>query len=152
MKKTVLVLLLAICVFVANAQKKPQKKVITHTVKTKTSGIELIKFFYTAYMEAMASNNDPRLTDSRLRLLRRTYFTKRCLDRYDELSEKTDADAIVKAQDSNEEALKSLQVIKSKDPKKPNDYTVSYSVGDIKVEIKLTLVNEAGKLKIDYLE
>jgi hypothetical protein len=153
MRKAALIFLFVTIVFVATAQKKPAPKQSVHTVtQALPKATEMLKFFYTAYMEAFIGEGDTRITSDRQRLLRRTYCTKRCLTRYDELLTQTGLDPLVKAIDSNIDAIKSLQIIKDKDPKHPDNYTVSYAVGDIKADIKLSLVTEGGKLKIDYLE
>jgi hypothetical protein len=141
MKKAILIFLLTIGVFAAKAQE-------TQRAAQLPPDMDMVKFFYTAYMMPFVNDADLRQTTRKQTLLRRTYCTPRCITRYEQLTQETGADAFIKAQDSNLEAVKSVEV--TKDPKVANRYTVTYNLPE-KVSIDLSLVNEKGEWKIDYL-
>ena len=138
MKKAILIFLFIISAVVAKAQDEPQLP----------PDIDMLKYFYTAYMVPFVSDGDLRVTTRKQALMRRAYCTPRCLTRYQQLLEQTDGDPFIKAQDSNMEAIKSLEF--AKHPTLPNRYIVTYTAAD-KVTIDLGLVKEKGEWKIDYL-
>jgi len=151
MKKAILILLLIPFAFCAIAQKKASsKKAPLHTksAAVQPKAIDIIKFFYTAYMRPFVDGSQPSELSSKQSLLRRVYCTARCRDRYQQLMQESDNDPFIKAMDVNVEALKTLQI--TKDPKHPNDYQVSYTALD-KIVINISTITENGKLKIDYI-
>ena len=138
MKKALVIFLLITAFIGAKAQDAPQLP----------PDIDMLKFFYTAYMLPFVNESDLRVTTRKQTLLRRTYCTERCLTRYQQLYEETGADPFIKALDSNLEAVKSVEI--TKDAKLPNRYTVTYNLPD-KTTIDLSMVKEKGEWKIDYL-
>lgn len=152
MKKAVLIFLLLPFVAGAMAQKKPlSKKAPLHkkTIAVQTSAMEMLKFFYISYMRPYVENNQPSEMYSKQSQLRRAYCTPRCQTRYLQLSQEPDGDPFLKTDEVDREAMKSLEF--NKDPKQPNKYTVTYTLGEKKT-IELSLVNVKGEWKIDYID
>jgi hypothetical protein len=120
MKKVLLVSFLLTVSAISKAQTTDESRVKT-----------MLKTFYTAYMTAFSSD-----TGNSLLQLRRKYCTAKCERLFKKLVEETDADPIIKGQDSNAKYAQTL-IIK-KDNNRANSYTVSYSYDDY---------DEKGKLK-----
>ncbi len=113
----------------------------------------MLKTFYTAYMTNFSND-----TGKDLLQLRRKYCTSKCERLFRKLVEETDADPIIKGQDSDAQYAQTL-IIK-KDNNKANSYTVSYSYddynekGELKKEvatIKLIIIKVKGVFKIDSI-
>jgi len=117
-------------------------------------GVTMLNKFYTAYISASSvEDGNLEAMETKLSALRRKYCTAACLKQFKALVKQTDADPIVKAQDSYKELIKTLEI--KKDPKKQNRYAVSYT--DIqgnqeKITIYVTLTAQNGMLKIAYLQ
>jgi hypothetical protein len=143
MKKLVVIILLIITAFTTNAHNTPVDK-----------GITMLTDFYKAYITLSSDQDiDLRVMEIKLTQLRRKYLTQACQKQFTVLAEETDADPIIKAQDSYIELLKTL-VIK-KDNKKANRYLVTYV--DIagsreKTTIYVTLTAQNNVLRIAYLD
>jgi len=151
MRKAILILLLMPFVFSAMAQKKPSpKKAPLHTKTTMVQfkPIDMLRFFYIAYMRPYVENNQTSEIYSKQSQLRHAYCTPRCQARYLQLSQEDDGDPFIKTIGLDPEAIRSLAF--KKDPKQPGKYTVTYDLGD-KITIELDLVNVKGEWKIDYI-
>ncbi len=117
--------------------------------------IAFLKSFYTAYITEVSSSHDGHQMENNLSSLRRKYFTAHCEKRYELLGEQTDADPVIKAQDSDVRLLKTLSV--KKDLKKTNVYAVSYTdtnaISKVKTvtTINLEVITYKGDLKINFL-
>ncbi|MEO8886835.1 MAG: hypothetical protein ABI367_12275 [Mucilaginibacter sp.] len=139
MKKAILLFVLITATIGAFAQDEPKLP----------PDIDMLKFFYTAYMAPYFDGSQPTTLYRKQAVLRQVYCTPRGLARYQQLmQESEDGDPFIKAQDSNPEAVKSLEI--TRDPKQPNRYTVTYNPVN-KVTIELSLITVNGKLMIDYL-
>lgn len=114
--------------------------------------LDMLKFFYTLYMMPYVDGTKPTDLYRKQQQLRKRYCTARCMARYLQLIEPADAvdDPFIKAAGSDEAAIRSLMFAKV--PKQPNKYTVTYDAGADKITVQLTLINDKGDWKIDYLE
>jgi hypothetical protein len=140
MKKVLIVLSFILIAFTSKAQ-----NLISDQQATK-----MLKDFYTSYISTLSGSGDLHIMENTLLLLRKKYCTKRCLIRYENLGEQTDADPIVKAQDGIPGDEKTI-VVKN-DAKIKDIYYVSYGRDkSTKTTIKLKLIEQNGALKIDYL-
>ena len=140
MKKIWLILLFSINAAVLYAQSQSSEKQIS----------VMLKGFYTKYITAVASSDNPHISEKKLILLRNQYCTSHLLNQIPKLIEQTDSDPFLKAQDSDIAFLKTLSV--KKDIKKSNVYTVSYfSSLQTKFVIYLKIVKDNEGFKIDSL-
>jgi hypothetical protein len=143
MKKAILLFLLITACIGAKAQDEPPKL---------PPDLDMLRFFYTAYMAPLVNGAQPSDLFSKQSQLRKRYCTARCLARYQQLVQnpETVEDPFIKAAGSDREAIISLAFAKV--PKQPNKYTVTYTAAADKITIELSLVNDKGDWKIDYLE
>ncbi|GAB2983709.1 hypothetical protein GCM10027049_21340 [Mucilaginibacter puniceus] len=141
MKKAILAFLLITAFLGAKAQDEPKLP----------PDIDMLKFFYTYYMLPYIDGSKPTEFYSKQYQMRKRYCTARCLARYEQLMQIPDSidDPFIKAAGSDREAIISLAF--AKDPKQPNKYTVTYNAGEEKISIELSLVNDKGDWKVDYL-
>ena len=114
--------------------------------------------FYTQYITTFSTERDLRKMDEKLESLQRQHCTENFLRKIPEIIEQTDADPILKAQDSNLSDLETLTV--TKDSQSKSEFIVSYSYDLLMavnpdktvkqtVVVHLTLVKEDGIYKID---
>ena len=146
MKKAALIILFIINAGISKSQNIEEKQAIA-----------MLKTFYTAYMSEF-SKDDVAGLERTLAQLRQTYCTAKCEKQYKRLVAETDSDPIIKAQDSDAKLAKSIII--TRNLKKPNQYTVSYSyevykkggkLGKEIVTINLLLIKENGHYKINHL-
>jgi len=143
MKRITLAILLLTAAFTTNAQDHSADK-----------GIVMLTAFYKNYITISSDHEmDLNVMEAKLAALKRRYCTSACLKQIVKLTEETDADPIIQAQDSYKELLSTLVV--KKDTKKPNRYLVSYidTAGSRqKTTIYVTLATQNTSLKIAHLE
>ncbi|MFD1258350.1 hypothetical protein ACFQ3S_16210 [Mucilaginibacter terrae] len=117
-------------------------------------GIMMLAEFYKTYISVSSDREiDLNVMEAKLAALKRRYCTEACQKQIVKLTTETDADPIIKAQDSYKELLKTL-VIK-KDNKNPKRYLVTYvdiAGSRYKTTIYVTLAAQNKNLKIAYLE
>jgi PBP1b-binding outer membrane lipoprotein LpoB len=112
----------------------------------------MIRQFYVSYIATVAVDDIP-VMNAKIKALLTKNCTQKFIDKLPKLTEKLDADPIIRAQDSDTAVLKTLAV--KRNLKKQNAYTVSYSFKNlpdkpaIKTNIYLTVVNQNGIYKID---
>ncbi len=143
MKKAILLFLLITAFIGAKAQDELPKL---------PPDLDMLRFFYTAYMAPLVNGAQPNDLYSKQSQLRKRYCTAHCMTRYLQLVQNPDTidDPFIKAAGSDREAIMSLAFAKV--PKQPNKYTVTYTAGADKIIIPLSLVNDKGNWKIDYIE
>ena len=86
MKKVFIIVLLIISVIVSKGQNSYSDQ----------RAVKMLKYFYTVYITSF-SNDQPRIMENKLSRLRKKYCTASCLKKYEDLVEKTDADAFFKS-------------------------------------------------------
>jgi hypothetical protein len=140
--KLILTLLFVVTAITSKAQNNSSEQAIT-----------MLNKFYTAYMSEFSSSHDLRVIEHNLLSLRQKYCTSTCLKQYQKLVEQTDADPLIKAQDSDKDLLKTLNI--KRNLKKTNLYTVSYiAINDNneKIVINLIVIKQNGLPKIASIE
>ncbi len=117
-------------------------------IQSTDPAILMLKKFYTAYMSEFSATYDLETIERNLSNLRQKNCTPQCLKQYEKLGNETDADPLIKAQDSGTAFLKHLTV--NKNPTKSNLYTVTYldEYGKQKTTINLVVVKKNGVSKI----
>jgi hypothetical protein len=104
-----------------------------------------LKSFYTSYMTEFSNLSPSR--EKKLSAIKSKYCTEALLKKLPALTEQTDSDPLLKAQDSDAAWLKTLTI--ERDSKKPNTYSVSYiDGGNNKTVIHLTLTKQGSAIKI----
>jgi len=121
-----------------------------------TQAIHMLREFYTTYMGDFVNATPSSDVEAQLDLLKKKYCTKNLLNKIPKLTEDSDADPLIKAQDSNEDSIKNLSF--KKNLKKPNSYVVSYYYIDDSTKekeittINVTVVKQNGIFKIDNVQ
>jgi|GEM_PF-614824 len=121
-----------------------------------TQAIHMLREFYTTYMGDFVNATPSSDVEAQLDLLKKKYCTKNLLNKIPKLTEDSDADPLIKAQDSNEDCVKNLSF--KKNLKKPNSYVVSYYYIDDSTKekeittINVTVVKQNGIFKIDNVQ
>ena len=107
--------------------------------------VSMLNSFYTQYIKNMLENKD-NANDT----LMQHYFLPQAIDQVEDMTVKSGADAILRAQDVNEAMLNSLQFF----PLGNDWFMISYQwneKSDSKVEIPVKTSNETGKFLIKYI-
>ena len=143
MKKALLLFVLITAFVGAKAQDEERKQL--------PPDLNMLKEFYTLYMAPYFDGTQPTDMDRKQSQVRRYYTTPRAQKRYLELMQAatTDNDAFIKAPGVNKEAIQSLEFAKV--PNQAGRYKVTYNDTGEKATIELTLINDKGEWKIDYL-
>lgn len=114
---------------------------------------EMLKEFYTAYITEVSGNASFKLMAERLDSLKKKYCTEILLEKIPSLVEQSNADPIIKAQDSNIAYLKTLTIETNFKNKNQYQYIVSYfdssNPSIEKTIIHLSVIKEKGNYKID---
>lgn len=116
----------------------------------------MLERFYPAYMGVFVNATPSTDVEAQLNILKQNFCTKELLNRLPGLTEQSDADPLIKAQDSNADCVKNLSFTKS--PKKHNLYIVSYYYVDTYSKEKettiiyVTVVNKNGLIRIDNVQ
>lgn len=107
-----------------------------------------IRDFYTKYITIVA-NDEPRPSEKRLDSLRKAYCSASFIKKCPQITEETDSDPVLKAQDSDMRFLKTLTI--KRNPQKVNQYIVYYGDKSFRVTIHLIIVQQNGSYKIDSI-
>jgi hypothetical protein len=136
-------LLFFIAVFIANSKCQSQSKANDEQVVT------MLKEFYTSYITVISESKDSM--EFKLDSIKLKYCTLKLIKQIAD-DEELDYDPFLNAQDAHLECLQTLTILK--DPNSPNFYCISYvdNYSKRQITIKLGVVKQKNKYKIDSIE